>query len=298
MVKKIKPDGSKTIYVGGVYEVDKTSGGTVTRTVTYYPAGGAMRINIVGGSNSLYYILKDHLGSASVVTDASGVTVGDQRYYPYGESRLTATMYTDKLFTGQRDTGLGIYDYGARMYDPKLGRFLSPDSIIPSYTNPQDLNRFSYVTNNPLPYTDPTGHMQKCDDGDEGGGCGLGTHGDNIRIAINQIEKRGGGPKHGVHLGTYLAALENGVIADAEYQLHPTSIEAEENKIQTAKEARLQKLLAIGLPPADYPDRMLEYPKIIGGGKVGDDGLWSGGRMANLVVEDLLLIPVCFFQTH
>jgi hypothetical protein len=66
-VKKIKPDGSKTIYVGGIYEVDKTSGGSVTRTVTYYPVAGAMRIN-----STLYYILKDHLGSASVVTDASG----------------------------------------------------------------------------------------------------------------------------------------------------------------------------------------------------------------------------------
>jgi YD repeat-containing protein len=56
LIKKIKPDGSKTLYVGGVYEVDKTSGGSVTRTVTYYPAAGAMRID-----SSLYYVLKDHL---------------------------------------------------------------------------------------------------------------------------------------------------------------------------------------------------------------------------------------------
>jgi YD repeat-containing protein len=95
LVKKVKPDGSKTIYVGGIYEVDKTSGGGVTRTVTYCPAAGAMRIN-----SPLYYILKDQLGSASVVTDACGVTVGEQRYYPYGETRLTTgTIYTDKLFT-------------------------------------------------------------------------------------------------------------------------------------------------------------------------------------------------------
>jgi YD repeat-containing protein len=47
LVKKIKPDGSKTIYVGGVYEVDKTSGGSVTRTVTYYPAAGAMRKGVL-----------------------------------------------------------------------------------------------------------------------------------------------------------------------------------------------------------------------------------------------------------
>lgn len=78
----------------------KTSGGTVTRAVTYYPAGGAMRINISGGSNLVYYILKDQLGSASVVTDASGVTVGEQRYYPFGGTHVsTGTIYTDKLFT-------------------------------------------------------------------------------------------------------------------------------------------------------------------------------------------------------
>jgi len=93
--------------------VDKTSGGSVTRTVTYYPVAGAtlapgasagVRIN-----STLYYVLKDHpsttlrasLGSASVVTDASGNVVGEQRYYPYGETRLTTgTIYTDKLFTG------------------------------------------------------------------------------------------------------------------------------------------------------------------------------------------------------
>jgi len=79
-----------------------------------------------------------------------------------GETRLTTgTIFTDKLFTGQREmAGLGIYHYQARFYSPKLGRFLSADTIVPSYTNPQTLNRFSYVTNNPLRYTDPTGHMQ------------------------------------------------------------------------------------------------------------------------------------------
>jgi len=80
LVKKINDDGSETIYLGGVYEVDKNSGGSTTRTMTYYP-GGAMRINISGGSNSVYYILKDHRGSASIVTDDNGDVVGEQRYY-------------------------------------------------------------------------------------------------------------------------------------------------------------------------------------------------------------------------
>jgi YD repeat-containing protein len=122
LVKKINPDGSKTIYVGGIYEVDKSSGGSVTGTKTYYPAAGAMRIG-----STLYYTLKDHLGSASVVTDASGITVGEDRFYAFGETRLsTGSMFTDKRFTGQREiTGLGIYHFGARFYLPRPSIFLS-----------------------------------------------------------------------------------------------------------------------------------------------------------------------------
>ena len=114
-----------------------------------------MRIN-----SSLYYILKDHLGSASVVTVASGNILGENRYYPFGETRLsTGSILTDKLYTGQHEmAGLGIYHYQARFYSPKLGRFLSADTIVPNFANPQSLNRYSYVYNSPLNYTDPTGH--------------------------------------------------------------------------------------------------------------------------------------------
>jgi RHS repeat-associated protein len=155
LVKKIKPDGSKTIYVGGVYEEDKTSGGSVTRRVTYYPAAGAMRID-----SNVYYISDDMLNSASVVTNSSGAVVGEQRYYPYGEARYASgSMLTDRLFTGQQEmAGLGIYNFGARFYSPKLGKFLSPDSIIPNTAKPQAFNRYSYALNNPVRYNDPTGH--------------------------------------------------------------------------------------------------------------------------------------------
>ncbi len=61
--------------------------------------------------------------------------------------------------TGQPDSGLGLMYYGARFYDGALGRFIQPDAIVPSPGDPQALNRYSYVLNNPLRYTDPTGHF-------------------------------------------------------------------------------------------------------------------------------------------
>lgn len=127
---------------------------------------------------TLYYVLKDHLGSASVVTNASGTTVGEDRFYPFGETRFTTgTMYTDKLFTGQREmrrpepvegAELGIYHYGARFYSPALGRFISADTIVPGAANPQNLNRFSYVLNNPVKYIDPSGHRPIIDNDENG----------------------------------------------------------------------------------------------------------------------------------
>ena len=71
----------------------------------------------------------------------------------------------DRRFTGQRwqDT-IGLYDYRARWYDPALGRFISADTLVPEPGDPQSLNRFSYVNNNPLRYTDPTGHYLLLED--------------------------------------------------------------------------------------------------------------------------------------
>jgi RHS repeat-associated protein len=65
----------------------------------------------------------------------------------------------EKKFTGQRlDSATGLYYYGAKYYDPEIGRFISADTIVPSVANPQSLNRYSYAVNNPLRYTDPTGN--------------------------------------------------------------------------------------------------------------------------------------------
>ena len=99
-------------------------------------------------------------------TNASGGKVSDMRYYPYGETRSGA-IATDRRYTGQRqEIGLGLYDYNARYYDPSLGRFIQADTLVPSPANPQSLNRYAYTLNNPLRYTDPSGHIAQDEDTD------------------------------------------------------------------------------------------------------------------------------------
>ena len=81
-----------------------------------------------------------------------GASRGEMRY-------LNGETVTDLLYTGQRfEEALGIYNYGARWYDPALGRFIQADSIIPNPGNAAMYDRYSYVNNNPLRYTDPSGH--------------------------------------------------------------------------------------------------------------------------------------------
>jgi len=152
-----------TVYVGAL---EKNV--TANITTTYYFAGStrvAMRVQ-TSTQNDVYYLHGDHLGSASLTTDASGAPTSQLRYLPYGAPRPgypTGNVPTDYRFTGQRseEASLGsLYDYGARFYSPVLGRFISADTLVPSPGNPQSLNRYSYVLGNPLRYVDPTGHME------------------------------------------------------------------------------------------------------------------------------------------
>jgi len=81
------------------------------------------------------------------------------RYAHSSRARPTnsGSVPTDKQFTGQRLDDTGLYYYGARYYDPIIGRFISADTIVPDFANPQSLNRYSYCINNPLKYVDPSG---------------------------------------------------------------------------------------------------------------------------------------------
>ncbi len=136
----------------------------------YYYASG-MRVAMREGSNNPLWILGDHLGSTSKVVNFDGLTEHSQQMYkPWGEKRYPTgapTLPTTFRYTGQRsETGLGpsggegLMFYGARWYDPSLARFIQADSIVPGGV--QGLDRYAYSYNNPVKYTDPSGHCPWC----------------------------------------------------------------------------------------------------------------------------------------
>ncbi|HEY9151990.1 MAG TPA: RHS repeat-associated core domain-containing protein [Anaerolineales bacterium] len=95
------------------------------------------------------------------ITSASGTLISQQRYLPFGQVRtdVGSITQTDFAFTGQRNNSyINLMDYHARMLDPLLSRFIQPDTIIPDQSNPQTWNRYSYVQNDPITLTDPSGN--------------------------------------------------------------------------------------------------------------------------------------------
>ena len=144
--------GATTLYINKYYEKNTSTG---IETTSYYLGD---KLIATRAGDTLTYIHQDSLGSTSTVSSSTGALVSSIRYYPFGGTR-SGSVDTDKKFTGQRLDGTGLYYYNARYYDPAIGRFVSPDSVGQKLSAPQTLNRYSYVQNNPLKYTDPTGHF-------------------------------------------------------------------------------------------------------------------------------------------
>jgi RHS repeat-associated protein len=141
-----------TYYIGDHYE---RKGGVAYK----YIFAGNLRVAQIAGS-TVSYFHKDHLGSSSVMTNSSGTQIESTNYEPFGGMRAhSGTTTSGYKFTDQElDAENGLYNYDARLYDPVIGRFISPDTIVPDEYNPQSLNRYAYCLNNPLRYTDPSGH--------------------------------------------------------------------------------------------------------------------------------------------
>jgi RHS repeat-associated protein len=85
------------------------------------------------------------------------------RYLPWGKDSnnyIGGQTLTSYRFTGQREeASLGLYYYGARWYNPALGRFIQPDTIVPNPGDVAAFDRYAYVANNPTTWVDPSGHQ-------------------------------------------------------------------------------------------------------------------------------------------
>ena len=151
-------------------------------------------------NESVGYLHKDHIGSITAITDDSGVIKEEFSFDAWGKRRAPnlpamedilgkwSTMsfyersnlsilpgrlskaglgdgsggYTNKGFTGHEQMDLvGLIHMGGRVYDAEIGRFISADPFVQDGSNTQAFNRYSYVENNPLSYTDPSGYFLK-----------------------------------------------------------------------------------------------------------------------------------------
>jgi len=168
--------------VGSHYEV---TGSTITK---YYYAGTqriAMRTN-----GTLNYLLGDHLGSTSLVTDSAGNSSFETRYKAWGEVRhASGNTPTKYQYTGEfsYESEFGLYFYNARWYDSSLGRFAQADTVVPN--GAQSYDRYVYSLNNPIRYLDPSGH-KACDNQDNHGNCVTLKNSDYIDIDTKYLNDR------------------------------------------------------------------------------------------------------------
>ncbi len=166
--KHYSHDGSMEI------SYDKTT--DTTRFVTYI-GGDAYTAPAIWRSEQgreettegFYYLHRDYLGSIMLITDADGEAMEKRHFDAWGNITRLADgdgrsidqlTFLDRGYTGHEHLqGVGLIHMNGRLYDSKLRRFLSPDNHIQNPYNTQNFNRYSYVLNNPLMYTDPSGEI-------------------------------------------------------------------------------------------------------------------------------------------
>lgn len=166
-------DGTEITYYTGDYDYQITE--------KTYASGNVLlnrRHNYISWDETVQYLHKDHLGSVVAITDESfgSDAVHKLAYEPFGSrrkadwTRQLTKSETDAMleengdnstrgFTGHEHLDrTGFIHMNGRVYDPVLGRFLTPDPLVQRPTLSQNWNRYTYAWNNPLRYTDPTGY--------------------------------------------------------------------------------------------------------------------------------------------
>jgi RHS repeat-associated protein len=185
-IKEVKADGSATIYLNpridaGIHvERQLTPSGTLDHWENTIYAGGravAIQFDYGTGTSLIRYLHKDHLGSTQTLTDETGAVPQNPlqqfSYDPFGRRRLLtgyddpsavpspldANSATHHGFTGHEHLAeVGLIHMNGRIFDPLIGRFMMADPVIGDALDSQAYNRYSYLKNNPLRDTDPSGY--------------------------------------------------------------------------------------------------------------------------------------------
>jgi RHS repeat-associated protein len=146
-------NNSLTVENGGGILIE--NGGSLAQVGVLSPLSGGTQGEIRTGLPPLVTTLS----GASVDTDESGSVVALNDYYPFGDTRIESGEYeNDYTYTGkERDEDTELLYYEARYYNSNIGRFISIDPWSGDITDPQSLNKYAYVRNNPLKYVDPEG---------------------------------------------------------------------------------------------------------------------------------------------
>ncbi|WP_293634471.1 FG-GAP-like repeat-containing protein [Shewanella sp. CG12_big_fil_rev_8_21_14_0_65_47_15] len=158
-----------TYYIDGAYEkVVRTGGGKAALTEQKLYVGNLVITKRSNNStDSFLYLHKDHQGSTTTITDGDGKSLQQFVYDPWGKQTAVfdtgllanyTTPATTKGYTGHEHIShLDLIHMNGRIYDATIGRFMQADPFIQAPSDTQSYNRYSYVKNNPMSYTDPSG---------------------------------------------------------------------------------------------------------------------------------------------
>lgn len=232
-----------TLYIGSVEKVSHADGRKEWKR-TIGDGLGVIIQEISAASTivseSQNYYLKDHLGSINLVTDSFGDVIAEMDYDPWGLRRNSQTW--KELLDSSRIGAVGIFTQpvttrgytghemlddtrlihmNGRIYDPKIARFVQADPIIQDPYQSQSLNRYSYVWNNPLNATDPSGFCKGAatEKEDECDGAGKGHQWDYGKMAqqwAEDLDSSGYFQNNGAYLdGATIAVSENYAVSSA-----------------------------------------------------------------------------------
>ncbi|MCF7906176.1 RHS repeat-associated core domain-containing protein, partial [Candidatus Gracilibacteria bacterium] len=176
ILKNNVTDEEVTLYIDKYFDRE----GATEKVYIYAGNTKIATVETTDEEETLVFHHEDHLTGGNVDTDSEGEVLQLLDYFPYGDTRIDESAedyHNDYQFTGkERDEETGLSYYEARYYNSGIGRFIARDPWEGDIKDPQSLNKYSYVQNNPLKYTDPSGEARAINRPVEQGDTVIGAH--------------------------------------------------------------------------------------------------------------------------